>query len=259
MTMASKTAWALCIVTAVIVGQIWRQQVSLAQVNSAEPSATQLQIEAGPAPGTLAATTRAQNDRYGPPRVVTNFYGNERPYVGPEQTAAMRQATAGIHKAAEALRDAEDEESKAKAQDKLTKLLERYFNQDLQRREDELAKIEARTKKLRELLERRRSKKQEIIDLQIKVLSNEAEGLGFFNDPLAQGATSSLRRVWEPRATTPIRNYPQESNPFADPASPVVPHPADPTSPPLQEDDHSHLPSSDSQPEAAPSSGAIRP
>ena len=48
------------------------------------------------------------------------------------------------------------------------------------RREHELTQIEERLTKLRELLERRRKKKQEIIELQTKVALNEAEGLGFY-------------------------------------------------------------------------------
>jgi hypothetical protein len=48
-------------------------------------------------------------------------------------------------------------------------------------REKELAELEKRLAKLREQLDRRRTKKQDIMDLQIKVLLNEADGLGFYS------------------------------------------------------------------------------
>jgi len=49
-------------------------------------------------------------------------------------------------------------------------------------RQHELEQIEQRLTKLRDLLERRRTKKQEIIELQTKVALNEAEGLGFYDN-----------------------------------------------------------------------------
>ena len=65
----------------------------------------------------------------------------------------------------------------------LTKQLEaavdKYFDDDMKVRETELTKLEERLNKLRSQLERRRKAKTEIIQLQIKVLLNEADGLGF--------------------------------------------------------------------------------
>lgn len=85
-----------------------------------------------------------------------------------------------IHAAAAAVRDAEGAEAKADAQKKLAGLLEKHFDDDMVRREQELAQIEQRLTKLRELLDRRRTKKQEIVELQAKVALNDAEGLGFY-------------------------------------------------------------------------------
>jgi hypothetical protein len=92
-----------------------------------------------------------------------------------------------IEEAAAALHDAKDDEAKADAKAKLSDLLNKYFEDDMKRRQDELAKIEARLKKLRELLDKRREKQREIIDLQMKVLQNEADGLGFFNSGSPEG------------------------------------------------------------------------
>ena len=88
-----------------------------------------------------------------------------------------------IRQAAEALRDAEDEEAKEAATKKLTDLLDEYFKKDMARREQELKDLEDRLEKLRAQLDRRREKKREIVDLQLKVVMNEAEGLGFYGGP----------------------------------------------------------------------------
>ena len=101
-----------------------------------------------------------------------------------------------IRKAAEAVRDAEGPEAKADAQAKLTDYLAKYFDDDMIRREKELEQIEQRLAKLRELLDRRRNRKQEIVELQAKVALNEAEGLGFYDGERAGvlGVPGALNR-----------------------------------------------------------------
>jgi hypothetical protein len=85
-----------------------------------------------------------------------------------------------IHEAATALSEAEGDDARSEAKEKLAKLLDEYFESDMERRERELSEVEERVNKLRSTLERRRQKKEDIIDLQIEVLLNEADGLGFF-------------------------------------------------------------------------------
>jgi hypothetical protein len=106
---------------------------------------------------------------------------------------AGNDAAAKIRAAAEAVRDAKDSKEKEDAQKKLAEVLGKSYDEDMTRREKELAQVEERLKKLRDLLERRRAKKQEIIDLQTKVALNEAEGLGFYDGdrgPKSGGALS---------------------------------------------------------------------
>jgi hypothetical protein len=93
---------------------------------------------------------------------------------------AQPEAMQEIREAAAAVSQAEDEESKGEAQERLEQLLDDYFDEDMKRREDELDQVEQRVKKLRDLLQRRREKRREIVDLQVQVLLNEADGLGFF-------------------------------------------------------------------------------
>jgi hypothetical protein len=89
-----------------------------------------------------------------------------------------------IRQVAEKLRDATSDEDKAKAQGELRRLLTEYFKKDWKRRKADLDEMEKRLGKLRDQLARRQAKMDEIVDLQIKVLINEADGMGFFSgDP----------------------------------------------------------------------------
>ena len=105
-----------------------------------------------------------------------------------------KSLTGTIRTAAEAVRDAKGDEAKDEAKKNLSNILGEYFDLDTKRREDELAQIESRLTKLREQLDRRRSKKQEILDLQMKVALNEADGLGFYEN--TSTSTSSLNQSW---------------------------------------------------------------
>ena len=92
-----------------------------------------------------------------------------------------------IHVAAAAVSDAKGEDEKSAAQKKLNEALSKYFDNDMEQREKELKQVEERVTKLRELLERRRAGKQEIIDLEAKVALNQANGLGFYDGEVTGG------------------------------------------------------------------------
>lgn len=77
------------------------------------------------------------------------------------------------------LREADDDAKKADLTKQLQTAVAKHFDEDLTNRETELTKLEERLTKLRAQLDRRRKAKAEIIQLQIKVMVNEAEGLGF--------------------------------------------------------------------------------
>lgn len=143
------------------------------------------------------------------------------------QAAELRQIAVQhenrIRQASDSLRNAANDDSKAAAKKQLFDLLNEYFDKDLLRREEDLQQIEARVKTLREQLAKRRQKKDEIIELQIRVAENEADGLGFFSRP-AEGQGSP----WEASsATRPYRwtivapTYPT----FTQPAVPPQPVP----------------------------------
>jgi hypothetical protein len=130
-----------------------------------------------------------------------------------------------IQDAAEKLRDAKDESDRATAQRELTALVDNLFEEDMRIREQELADIAARLDTLRAQLERRRSKKQDIVDLQIKVAINEAEGLGFSSQPKEDGMFNF--RVEAPVIVSPSGDVfapmmPPPPVPVAIPAAPAA-------------------------------------
>lgn len=88
-----------------------------------------------------------------------------------------------IQGAAEAYRDAKDGADKERELHRLRDLASKFFEEDMEIRKRELADIETRLEKLRAQLERRRAKKDEIVDLQVRVAINEADGLGFTSTP----------------------------------------------------------------------------
>jgi hypothetical protein len=126
-----------------------------------------------------------------------------------------------IRRAVAAIRNAADEVQKSRETKQLSDLLNEYFETDVRRRESELTQIEERVKKLREQLDLRRQKKQEILDLQMKVALNEADGLGFFSAPsdLQSRYTEYFEQV-EPR---PGMIMPPGSRDIAVPPAPAMP------------------------------------
>ncbi|HVC98765.1 MAG TPA: hypothetical protein VND64_34190 [Pirellulales bacterium] len=80
--------------------------------------------------------------------------------------------------------EAGDDEQKSKIKEQLAEALEQQFSVQQQLREREVAKIEARVKKLRQTIDKRNGAKRSIIDKRLDQLIREAEGLGW-NAPAA--------------------------------------------------------------------------
>jgi hypothetical protein len=113
-------------------------------------------------------------------QALPNPAGGERPTALPLPEGAVEGEIGTI---VDDLRDADDAEKTAVTK-KLEAAVTKQFDRDMEYRESELSKLEERLNKLRGQLDRRRKAKAEIIQLQIKVLVNEAEGLGFGGEPL---------------------------------------------------------------------------
>ncbi len=93
---------------------------------------------------------------------------------------AHHELAAPLQPVLQRLRDAADDEQKKAIKAELSKILADYFDRDLKWRANEIQSIEQRVDRLRTQLEQRQQAKDEILQLQLKVLENEAAGLGFF-------------------------------------------------------------------------------
>lgn len=107
-------------------------------------------------------------DKADPPRPASGVKSMSWP-------AAQEQISSARQKLAAAKTDME----KQAAREQLRKLLAEIFAQDMQMREQQAAEIESRLAKLRQQYQARVKVKDEIIDLQLKVIEQDAAGLGF--------------------------------------------------------------------------------
>jgi hypothetical protein len=134
-----------------------------------------------------------------------------------------------LRQAAEAVRNAKGEDEATAAKKKLNELVDKFFDEDMAQRQKELKQLEDRLAKLREQLERRKTKKQDIVDLQMKVLLNEADGLGFFSaeaerpNPTPGPPTIGAPSLYFRNDPTPNPGLIQPIAPAAPPAAPATP------------------------------------
>jgi hypothetical protein len=137
-------------------------------------------------------------------------------HAQPEKMNRIREAAAALVEAGDY--------GRAGSERQLNELLDEYFEEDMKHREEELANVERRVKELRELLERRREKKDDILRLQVEVLRNEADGLGFFSAEGSGGGKGSGPGAFPqlPPLHPPVQAVP--ATPYAPgaPAAPVV-------------------------------------
>jgi len=93
-----------------------------------------------------------------------------------EQDRAREQSTRQL---IQQYRDAESGGDRSELQEKLAQVVREHFEIRQQLREKELAALEARVRRLRELHEKRGDAKDEIVEQRIAQLIREAEGLGW--------------------------------------------------------------------------------
>lgn len=73
------------------------------------------------------------------------------------------------------------------SREEMSKLLASYFDADMKNRLAGLADMTERVKRLTAQLGKRQAARDEIVQLQLNVLVNEAAGLGFYSQPKANG------------------------------------------------------------------------
>jgi hypothetical protein len=94
-----------------------------------------------------------------------------------------------VQKLTDELGEAKDDKAKTALSDKLKSAVDKCFEEDMKGREAELKKLQERLDKLKAQLDSRRKAKDDIVQLEVKVLTNEAAGLGF-----SHSATTRIHR-----------------------------------------------------------------
>jgi len=121
--------------------------------------------------------------------------------IKPERFAVARYVgQSAIKRLVHELSETTDDKKKAELVKQLETAIAESFDEDLKDREGEISKLEERLTKLRTLLERRRKAKSDIVQLEVKVLTNEADGLGFSGlSPRSRGKVpmDNLREMME--------------------------------------------------------------
>jgi hypothetical protein len=102
-------------------------------------------------------------------------------WAGPPDELAMKDSEleGTVHTFLQMYSAAENDNDRAEIRENLTKTLVEQFAIRQQRREREIAEIEARVKRLRDALKKRADAKQKIIEQRLNELLSDAEGLGW--------------------------------------------------------------------------------
>lgn len=100
----------------------------------------------------------------------------------PEMAKLMNEEVKAEQEAAKLIREygkTEDEGKRAKLKTKLADVLGKEFDYQQKRRDLDLTRLEAKVKKLRELMKKRTDARQMIVEKRLDQLIREAEGLGW--------------------------------------------------------------------------------
>ena len=98
-----------------------------------------------------------------------------------ESENPLRKAERALRDVTKKLKLMKGEYDREDAEALLRPALESYFAADLNGREQEINGIQKRIDSLEKLIEQRREARDQVISLQVEVLKNDAEGLGFFS------------------------------------------------------------------------------
>jgi polyhydroxyalkanoate synthesis regulator phasin len=95
--------------------------------------------------------------------------------------------------------DTSSSEAISDAKAKLSQFLKVYFEADLTRRKKQIETMEEQIDKLKKQVAKRAASMDELIDLRIKILENDSQGLGFpqsWNMPNLSGIDSNNQNAW---------------------------------------------------------------
>jgi flagellar motor protein MotB len=134
------------------------------------------QVETTPAPALPMAPFAQQPEL---PQIEQNF-GNRSPYSLLTTVSGQNLgANSPLAAAMQALKQADSDEGKQEAQQKVKEALEKEYDAFLAQNEKQLEELEKRLEKLRDQLDRRRQAKNKMVELRLQMIVSEAEGLGW--------------------------------------------------------------------------------
>jgi hypothetical protein len=102
-----------------------------------------------------------------------------QPFVRWSRSPEENKLAQSAAKLAKLLGDAKSGSERDELKDQLNKVLESQFDLRQKHHADEISALEARVKKLRNLLERRQESRREIVAKRLEQISSEAQGLGW--------------------------------------------------------------------------------
>lgn len=164
--------------------------------------------------GVLPAVPAPAQVRVGANNGVVRFFNYTAPNGQGTQTLNGGQdqnpKAAEIAEVMRELRASENVAEKADLKMRLGNAVTDYFDEDVKARETELTNLEERVKKLRAQLDRRKAAKEEIIQLQLKVLMNDADGLGFTTESESRSEpdTASAPAIYSAPIIQPVPPMP---------------------------------------------------
>ncbi len=126
----------------------------------------------------------------------------------PSQIAEAREGSKVLTEAVQALRSESSKESeRADAKKTLTQYLRAHFDHDEKKRREQVESLEAQVVKLKAQLEKRTQSKEQLIDLRLKLLENDASGLAF---PQSWSMLPGMENggQWMHSYSQPTQNYP---------------------------------------------------
>jgi len=96
------------------------------------------------------------------------------------ETNPLKAAMSRVKEARRKLQGADTQEDESEATTGLREALDEYFDLDMELRQKELDEVKKGLQDMSDRLQKRADAKDEIVDLQLQMIVNEAEGLGFF-------------------------------------------------------------------------------
>jgi hypothetical protein len=141
-------------------------------------------------------------------------YGGSSTKVDPELVKWMQEAQKAEAEQGQLLAkyaQTTDARQRAEIKAELAKVLQRLFDLQLQQREREVSEIEARVKKLREMIDKRKGAMQSIVTSRLEQLLNEVDGMGWVAPSHAAPGGSPIYGPYGPAGGYLPSSYPRGS------------------------------------------------